>query len=290
MQEALNLNEKILELDVLPSLQPVASRLLEILSDDSSDIHEIEMLIQTDPALTARILKIVNSAYYGMRNIVDTVKLAIVILGFEEIRKIVTAVAFVNLSNEFLDNNDFDLKSFWMHSVSVAFFSEKLYKDFGIESHGEEFTSGLMHDIGKLAAGMIISNYSVSVNKAMKDYSFSSFEAEYLLYGTSHMEIGGFLAERWNFPDTIVNCIFSHHSVTEKTVLASIVELGNLIANLLETGNDINIIKETVSASQSWNVLMKSSGIKNKREFNGEYSEEFEKELQNIKVFLESLL
>ncbi len=290
MPEAFNLNEKVLELEDLPTLQPVASSLMKLLSDKTTDAQHIEELIQTDPALTAKILKVVNSAYYGMRNIVDTVKLAVVILGFDELRKMISSVALMNLSNELLDNNEFDFKSFWKHSVTVAFFSEKIYKDFKIESHGEEFTAGLMHDVGKLVAGMIIPDYTIKVIDAVVNHKFSIYEAEYLLYGTSHMEIGGFLAEKWNFPKSIVNCIFSHHGDSEENVLVSNVKLGNMIANLLETGNDIIITKETISECKCWEVINNNSRLQEERYFDDEYLDEFKQELRKINLFLESLL
>ncbi len=289
MPESFNLNERVLNLEELPLVQSVASRLLELLSCDLADAQQIEELIQADPALTAKVLRVVNSAYYGVRNIVDTVKLAVVILGFEELRKLIASMMFMNLSNELLDNNHFDFKSFWRHSVTVAFFSEKLYSDFRIESHGEEFTAGLMHDIGKLVAGMTIPDYTIKVTEKAIGHSISVYEAEYHLYGTSHIELGGFLAERWNFPDPIVDCIFSHHGDPGKSVLTATVIIANKIANLLDEGTEINKTKDAVSVCSSWKILDAAYENKKKKDFD-EYLEDFKQKLQDIDLFIESLL
>jgi HD-like signal output (HDOD) protein len=202
-----------------------------------SAVH-IGKVIGKDAALTARLLKIVNSAFYRFPSRVETVSRAITIIGYRELRDLVFA-ATVSGMFERISTDIIDLDSFWRHGIYSGILS-RLIADNCQVLHGERlFVAGLMHDIGQL----IISYKLPKLMRAIMDLSdkegIALYEAEAQILGFTHAEVGAELMKAWSFPETQQNVARYHHnpSAAKDSILeVNIVYLANIIAQIAETG------------------------------------------------------
>ena len=143
-----NLEKKLDSINNIPTLPSLASQLLELLGSVDVSMTKISKIMEVDPSMTAKVLKTVNSAYYGLRKKVDTLRMAFVILGLNEVSDIVLGLSVVQTFST-KTNTEFDLKRFLEHSAITANITKKITKTFRIPTHGEEFTAGILHNIGK---------------------------------------------------------------------------------------------------------------------------------------------
>ncbi|MDD3050940.1 MAG: HDOD domain-containing protein, partial [Candidatus Cloacimonetes bacterium] len=134
----------------LPTLPIVAVKLLELLRDDNSTLKEITDVMSIDPPIATTVLKVANSVLYALPQRVDSLRRAFVILGANEITNIVLSVSFARTFPWTKGSIYFDRKKYWEHSVVTGYITRLLAKELGIVTHGEEYTAGLIHDIGKI--------------------------------------------------------------------------------------------------------------------------------------------
>ncbi len=229
-----NIDEIVQKIEQLPSLPIISEKMQKLLfnSDDVS-IKQIGNVIESDPPLAVKILKIVNSSFYGMLNNVSTIEHALVILGINEFKNVILGFSiqkyFVN------SNKNFDPKRFWKHSVICSQIAKFLSKHFKIIDDGTYFLAGLTHDIGKLVIDqyfhkdfIAITNY-ITTNKT----TFSSAEKE--IMGVTHYQIAAKLLQKWNFPKKIIMQIFYHHAPwydKEFTQGSIIIYLSNILTKI----------------------------------------------------------
>ena len=248
----------------LPTLPVIATKLLHMVDQPDVSMTEISKIIVVDPALTSRVLKIANSPYYGVRNRIDTIKLALVVLGLAEIRNVLLSVSLFRTFGSMDDDDGFDQESFWRHSIAVAHFAKKIARDFRIRTHGEEFTAGLLHDIGKIIIAQYFSDAMSDIRNLMDVKGMPVYEAEEQALGLSHMDIGAWLAEKWKIPDHLTESIRYHHYpnlVMENPLLTNLVCLANLIANYLGINQDPPPLHDDLVNHTSWGVLAEHSGL-----------------------------
>lgn len=195
----------------LPTVPIIISQILNAIDNPNSTAGQIANLIEKDQSITARVLRIANSPFYGFARKISTVDLAVVVMGLNGIKEIVMSVFLKKLFKR-IKNNIFDIQAFWHYSVYCGAGSRLLARKLGYKLAGEAFVAGLMHDIGIL----IIAEYfkeqyrDIMLLQIQKGYSIT--EAEQLILGNTHCEIGAWIAERWNIPDKLVSTIRNHHT------------------------------------------------------------------------------
>ncbi|MEZ0238896.1 MAG: HDOD domain-containing protein, partial [Methylophilaceae bacterium] len=192
----------------LPSLPSVVLEILESFDNERMDVSTLAGKIANDQALVARVMRVANSAFFGLSGQVGTIFEAISVLGFNNLRGLVTAAAIINASPKNL--GEFDLVVFWRHGICTAACAKVLAKRLGLNPE-IAFTAGVLHDIGKL---IIVMEYPAAAKVvAVDEASDESFlEAERNLIGYDHAALGGELAQRWKFPQAIRDAIRLHHS------------------------------------------------------------------------------
>jgi HD-like signal output (HDOD) protein len=215
----------------LPPFPAVALQLLSVLDDEDVPMKKIVDLLRIDPALSAEILRVSNSALYGLSRRVDNISHAIVILGTEAVKRLALTVALGRFSHSFLRNQS--LRICWDHSVACALLAEEI----AVASGGlkdRAYTGGLLHDVGRLA---LLACYPVEYGNLIvvaRENDFDELECERQLFDIDHCAAGEWLGHHWNLPTDVVEAIAHHHSadVTDNSLL-SIVTAANAVADAI---------------------------------------------------------
>jgi putative nucleotidyltransferase with HDIG domain len=197
----------------LPTLPTVAEKINQLLENPQTTAEEIGKAITTDQALTAKVLKLVNSAFYGFPGRISTITHAIVILGFSTIKNIVlTTSIFDAFRKSRTAQSQFDMEAFWLHCIACGAASQTIARATGFKEWESCFIAGLIHDIGKT----ILCQYrpqdflQVIEEAATKGELF--YDCERQLFDIAHPQIGALLAQRWRLPQNLLNAIEHHHA------------------------------------------------------------------------------
>ena len=202
-------------IDQIPDLPLSFNKIIELASDEDSDLGKLVELISSDPMLVSNILRVVNSSYYGLRHKTDNLHLAIVLLGFKEIRKI-TLRSYISrtLSTE-KTLTSYDTKQLWEHSFLVSTCTESFSSEDDQQKRGVLLTLGLLHDISKFTfydIAMLLKKRGLKPQET-KDLSESAYllEKEEKLFGINHNIVGGLLARKWNLSERFISVLECHH-------------------------------------------------------------------------------
>jgi putative nucleotidyltransferase with HDIG domain len=206
----------------LPPFPAVALQLIGLL-DSETPIKEITRLLRVDPALSAEILRVANSALYGLSRRIDNVGHAVVILGTDAVSRLALTAALGKFAQNFL--NDEVSRACWDHSVACAVTAEKLGEEMNLPKD-RLYTAGLLHDLGRLALlAAFPVEYSNLIEAASdREGGGNEFEDERNLFDIDHCQAGEWLAVHWNFPTDIVEAIAQHHgaNVDEPTIVSAV--------------------------------------------------------------------
>lgn len=206
------------EMADLPPLPAVATRLLDALGNTESVMADLTRLISMDQSIAAKVLRLVNSSYYGFPRQVTTVGHAVVILGFNTVRNMVLAIA--SFDKFYLGRSPvIDPDRFWEHSIGVAVCAQILAqkKRLPVKVTEEAFLAGLLHDIGKLfLCQHFPEQYRAALSEAWRQKARISL-MEQRCCGAAHTVVGRRIAERWNLPPSLVSTIGRHHDPAQAT-------------------------------------------------------------------------
>ena len=198
----------------LPVIPEVAARILSMAEEHAEiSFKELERLIMVDPGLTAKILKIANSALYARQREIKSLQTAITLLGFRNIRRLVLLVTAAKAFARFAATRFYQV--FWRHSLLSAFFARSIALRTGRQEAAEEcFLGALLHDIGQVA----LHNADADKYRPVLDLLEAGLEPveerETALYGVNHREVGAAILEKWNFPDLFTDLAREHQSLT----------------------------------------------------------------------------
>ncbi len=212
---------------LLPPLPESYAQVQSCISADEVDIEKMAIIIGQDVAMSTALLHWANSALFGQRFRVDTIKKAIVVLGTDIVVNLVLSEAVSqSVANTELHIDGFDLKNYKAHSIATAIIARLLIKALHASDsdlQDKAFVAGLLHDMGKLIeANHIGKSFSAAVQHAEK-HNCSLAEAEKTTIGTSHAELGSFLAEWWTLPHFIGEAILLHHQPKASSIEPQIV-------------------------------------------------------------------
>ena len=215
----------------LPPFPAVALQLLSLLDDTEVPMKKVVDLLRIDPALSAEILRVSNSALYGLSRRIDNVSHAIVVLGTEVVKRLALTVALGRFSHSFLRNQS--LRICWDHSVACALIAEEL-ADAMEQPKDRAYTSGLLHDVGRLALLVCYPAEYANLMAVARENDFDELECERQLFDIGHCAAGEWLGVQWNLPSDFVQAIAQHHAAeaNDKSLL-SIVTAANTIADAI---------------------------------------------------------
>jgi len=239
-----NILKRLDLIEDLPTLPAVAMEVNKMLLNYDTTIKELSDTIEKDQAMVSKILKLVNSSFFGLRGKISNISHAIVVLGFNTIRNAVVSISIIDAFSVKEGLDGFDITDFWKHSLSVAVTSKYLAEKTGIHSSDDCFVGGLLHDMGKIVLLQHFKNLFQKVWLAVEGNNLSFYEAEKSQIPIDHAQIGGYLARKWQLPAALVDAIQYHHSVksdADDQHLSMIIHAANIIANTYAEDSKTNL-------------------------------------------------
>jgi putative nucleotidyltransferase with HDIG domain len=232
--------ELAVRIRALPALSQAAARLHALAADPRSSAADLEAAIRPDPALTANLLRVANSAYFGLRSRAETARQAVALLGLRRVCEVATSAAFAPVIPARLPGYELDAAAFWTHCVAVAVLAERLAQEAGTPPE-LTFTAGLLHDLGKLAICAWVSGSSGAIlARARGGEAFAAAERDVL--GLDHGEVGDLLAAAWGLPPAVAAAARWHHRPAEAAGpdgrLVALVHAADALAHSLGLGAD----------------------------------------------------
>lgn len=196
----------------IPPMPGVANKVMAAVSDPATSADDLRQIIERDPSLAARLLRIANSSLYGFRREVETLRHAITLLGFRTIESTVMAASL----REVFANFGLGEKLLWEHATLCGVVSAKLASYGPIDVEREPaFTAGLLHDLGKISMSNVFRDRYAKVMSRIYTEGVSYLEAELDEFGFDHARLGAHIAEHWDLPNALVTAIRRHHDLPE---------------------------------------------------------------------------
>ena len=206
-----SLNDLIAKVEALPPLQTNATRLIEVISDPGSTLNEIVETIRYDQAITTQVLRLCNSAYYGLSRQVASLDDAIRFLGTSKMMQLVMAAHTRGLLGKPQEGYGIRPGGLWEHSVGVAIATQVIAHRIGHEQAGLLFTAGLLHDVGKIILNEFVAEEFSQIAKVVTENNTSFLDGERSVLGFTHAEVGQCVGEAWELPEAIVKAMRYHH-------------------------------------------------------------------------------
>lgn len=238
----------------LPTLPSIFERVNRVIDNPQSSAKDVYAIVQEDPALSARILKIANSPFYGLPKGVSSVELAIPLVGFTTIRNVALSAFVFDVFSP--AEGEFDSTGFWIHSMGCAVCTRILGQKCLKDVKRDFFTLGLLHDIGKIVIAQFMPGESRIISGIVREKKIPVREAERIVLGVDHSYVGGKLAEKWKFPDDLVYAITHHHDLSGDGNIeaAGLVSVSNVVVKALCLGSSGDL-RITGIDEKAWEFL-----------------------------------
>lgn len=241
----MNISNFISDITDLPTLPAVAVQINQEVQNDNLSAESLGEIVGNDPALTTRVLRLANSAYYGLVSKVDTLDRAITVLGFNTLKNLALTVSVFKLFND-NEHLDINMEDLWRHCLGCAVASKTIVAHTNQTLSEQAFLSGIIHDIGKIAIAHVMPDKIAQIIDALKNSDATESEIENNILGFTHQKIGSLLAEKWKFPPQYCKAIKFHHTpyslkpppyiTQDESILLSSVYVGNQISKAMSFG------------------------------------------------------
>ncbi len=220
----------------LPTPPIVFHQIQKVINDPNVSANQVAGILSEDPAMSVKVLKLTNSAFYGLSREVDSVRQAVVIVGLEAIKNLVLSASVLDMFKDKNVDQDFQEKH-WRHSLATGFCCRivaRQIKDHGFIDADAAFSAGLLHDMGKMVIICFLDDEREKIRAAHKqEPGLSDFEIEDKTIGFNHAQVGGFLTELWKLPQVLSDAISFHHTPFEseqENQLCYMLNVSNYIA------------------------------------------------------------
>ena len=224
----------------LPTLPVIVTRILEVADDSGSSANELAEIVSHDMSVSAKVLNLANSAFYGFSRRITTIPQAVVVLGFDTVRSLALSVSVFESLSTPSTKVSFDREAFWIHSIGCGSAARLIAKALEFRDTGTFFVAGLLHDLGKVILDTYFSDQYQEVVEDMIEEERSALDAETDILDIDHAEVGGWLAARWKFPEVLVAPIACHHNLmaAEEQHLKEtvVVHLANILTKRTKIG------------------------------------------------------
>jgi putative nucleotidyltransferase with HDIG domain len=221
-----------------PGMPGTAVRLLALIDNPAMRVSQIEQILRQDPGLTANVLRMANSAYFGIPSKVGSIRQAVILLGLKRLIQMVIAACVSAIMDRPVPGYDLPPGELWRHSIAVSVAAEGLVKELNVDAAEEIFTAALLHDVGKLVLGEFVHDEYQQIETAVSQGI--SFEmAEKIVLGADHADIGAQILTDWSLPQEIVNAVRFHHApedAPQTNTMLDIVHVANFMSMMIGIG------------------------------------------------------
>ena len=247
----IDLRRRIEQVGELPTLPHVVQKLASMIGRPNISAEEIGALIEKDQVLSAKVLRLANSPFYGFPSRIASVAHAVVVLGLSVVKGLtLCATAFDMMKNA-------GMNELWRHSLGVAITAHILGAKAGMKNPEEVFVGGLLHDIGKVVLYVKWPDVGQQITLATRNTSRSLMETEQALFEVSHADVGGWLATAWHLPTSLREPILHHHSPSaaqDAKLQTAIVHVADVLVKGLACGNPGDDLVPPLSR-QAWDLV-----------------------------------
>ncbi|MBW1706553.1 MAG: HDOD domain-containing protein [Deltaproteobacteria bacterium] len=235
-------------LDDLPPMHEVVMKAQEIMADPDSDMEDLVSIIETDQSIAVRILKLINSAYYGIRGNVSSIRQACSLLGLQTLREVIVTAGASRVLEKKLKGYEFGAGELWLHSIATGFCSRILAERKNPELVSDAYVGGLLHDAGKIILDQYVLERKDAFKDFMKDETKTVLDAERRILGFDHAEIASDMCRKWNIPENVTLAIQYHHypSHSDENELAYIVHTADYLVRLSGLGYEADDLMHDV--------------------------------------------
>jgi len=218
----------------LPTIPTVLAKILQLVDAETASGKDLIAVVERDQALTGKLLRLANSAFFGQSRKVSTIPRAVVLLGFSTVRNLALSVKVWETLGAGVSRSR--LEELWLHAVAVAMATKALTMRLRAGDPEEAFTAGLLHDVGRLLLAMRFrDDYWRAVGGAGEVEAVDRLEAEHL--GIDHAEVGSWVLEAWNLPPSIVELVAQHHAPTPRPGLPGLLAIADRLVVWTDLGS-----------------------------------------------------
>jgi len=277
------------KIDELPTLPVVVAKLLTLLDDPEFDMSELTGLISQDPALTSKVLKVANSAYYGFAQEIDTLDRAVALLGLNMLKSLTLSVGVVASLPKEKQSALLSHAGLWLHSVATAAVIRELGRRMGLAKEEDHlFVVGLLHDVGKIVLlHFFYDLYQEALQKTQQEGGPPLYLTEREVIGLDHGDVGALLLKRWKFPPHVIQPIMAHHhhdvEVEANPRDATMLRMANLLPQLVGLGRDGNVTPPQLQPEDLQILSMDQADLDDLRAFTEESQE-------SIQAFFDAII
>jgi putative nucleotidyltransferase with HDIG domain len=251
----LSSQEIIAKVGNLPSLPAVAARINAEIENEGMSAKRLGAILSEDPSLVSRILRLSNSAFYGMPRQIASIERAVMVLGFDTVKNLALSISIFSFFEKGI-SPAIDVIGLWNHSLGVAVSARTLVSRLNPKLAEQAFLLGILHDIGKVALVSLCLADMEQVCRHITQDGLGEQEAEVKVFGFTHQKIGAMLIKEWNFPEMIVTAVKSHHELPPvlkdcdeaTSVLIRALCVANQFAKALALGVSTNPNREAIPA------------------------------------------
>ncbi|MCK5230193.1 MAG: HDOD domain-containing protein [Desulfobulbaceae bacterium] len=217
--------EIIRKFNDLKTLPHVAIRVTQLVNSEKSTMRDFEEVIKLDPILVTRLLRLVNSPYFGLANKVESISKAIVYCGMKNLRNLVAVEAIKGLFNDDGSDPVFSRSHLWLHCATISILSDMIGKRiFGLAGD-DLFLAGILHDIGLVVEDQVVGDLLREACRAYDPPNKYLVECEREVIGTDHCEVGMLMAKEWKMPEEVLKAIRFHHDMERKNPISSVTSI-----------------------------------------------------------------
>ncbi len=246
------------EINHIATLPEITLRIIELVESPSSTAQDLQTVIRSDPALCSRVLKVVNSAFYGLPGQIASIERAIVLLGLNAVKNIAVAASLVKLFRGGELSPHFSARELWTHSIATATAAKTLADDLKIGMADEAFLGGLIHDLG------VMVELQYDRQKLIKVLDMLNIDSQHIphanmraieteIFGATHEQFGAGLSQRWKFPPALVNVTGHHHEPLrlpeESRTLACLIYVADRISAMAGQGFRLDLDNLTADSN-----------------------------------------
>lgn len=255
------IRERIKSCPRLPSLSTINNALRELLSADQRYTAQISEIIRRDPSLTARLLRLVNSVYYGLSTPVNSIEEAVFYLGIRQIRQLAMLTPVIEDFQKLTGNIFYPWREFWQHCIGTAIMSREIMSIVHVPIDEVDYVGGLVHDVGKIIMASVFPHHFAEIHRRTSSISQELLDVENDVLGIDHAELGAMYLENYNLPDFMVEITRFHHAPERASRYIPIVASVNIADTLVRfwkigiSGNSAEVAPNVWLNSPAWHIL-----------------------------------